>query len=283
MQEQLDSVLTPLMTDERKEVILDCVLSFEEIDYGAALDELQQVIAIADDMADMSMLLARIDDIIRIGHESILMAHDIKIADEATQAQRQAIVKTILSLQYYILPDQIQLLLQGNFDCEEILAHLVPMFENVSFDEILPLVIEVSPTFIKALVGLIDKELQVRGHVDEYLAPVSRIRLLNQLVTRVGRHHFSMMLELSESGMRVGHDWIELLNNSLEALDSKNAQEAAYEMVGLAFFSNTPLPQLYQTVKLSLDEYTDNAMERNIMENVIRDIEKVMGSLNETA
>lgn len=92
-----------------------------------------------------------------------------------------------------------------------------------------------------------------------------------------------MLLELADSGMRVGHDWIELLNNSLEALDAKNPQEAAYEMVGLAFYSNTPLPQLYQTVKLSLDEYTENEMERNIMESVIRDIAKVMGPLNEAA
>ncbi|BEG72720.1 hypothetical protein RVBP21_3480 [Pseudomonas phage BRkr] len=283
MKEMLDSILTPLVMEERKEIMLECVASLEEMDYSAALDELHTVCSIADDNADTMMLLGRIDDIIRVAHDQVLAAHEVKVSDEATQEQRLAIVHTILGLPNYILPDQIELILQGDFDNEEILAHLVPMFERLSFDEVWPLINEVSVSFIDALKAMVQDTMMTRGHIDEYIAPVSRIRVLNRLMNTIGRDKFSMVLELSNSGMRVGHDWLELLSNSLESLDNKNAQDAAYEMVGLAFFSNLHLDSIYSTVKVSIDEYTENEMERNIMERVIDEIKRKMGKLYETA
>ena len=283
MKDMLDSILTPLVMEERKEIMLDCVASLEEIDYSAALDELHTVCSIADDYADNMMLLGRIDDIIRVAHDQVISAHEIRISDEASQEQRLAVVRTIIGLPHYILPDQIELLLQGDFDKEEILAHLVPMFEQQTFDEMLPLILHVSESFIEAVANLVQNTKMVRGHVDEYTAPVSRIRVLNRLVNTFGRDKFTMLFELSNSGMRVGQDFIELLNSSLDALDRKNSIDATYEMIGLAFFSNVHLDSIYSTVKTAIYEYTENTMEQSMMEREIDDIKRKMGKLYETA
>ncbi|MFO5742527.1 hypothetical protein ACLBPW_31035, partial [Klebsiella pneumoniae] len=51
MKDFIDSYLTPLIHEERKEVILDCVASFEKINYVAALDVLNTVCQIETDIA----------------------------------------------------------------------------------------------------------------------------------------------------------------------------------------------------------------------------------------
>ncbi|AEH03500.1 hypothetical protein AVT69_gp075 [Pseudomonas phage PhiPA3] len=282
MQEILDSVLTPLIADERKEAILDCVASFEELDFSPALDELHTVCMIADDMADTSILLSRIDDVIRVAHDQILSGFEIRVSDEATQVERQAILKTVTGIAYYILPDDIQGILQSEYDHEETLAHLVPLFENVSVDDILPLITYVAPSFIEALTKHVNEVMQVRGVAQEYDPPVERIKLINQLLRTFGHDKFQLMLELSSSGMRVGGAIDQLMSDSMNALDSRNAKEALYEIVGLVFFSNVTPEMIWKTANMLTDEYTENPMERAIMLDELRVIQRRM-PINETA
>ena len=83
-----------------------------------------------------------------------------------------------------------------------------------------------------------------------------------------------MMLELASAGVRIGRPYDELITMSFEGLESKNPVEAAGQLVGLAFFSDLPLDGLWRKIDVSLDEYTDNPMERRFMLDEIMTIKR---------
>jgi hypothetical protein len=267
MQEILDSLLTPLITEERKEVLLDCVASFEEMDYSVALDELHMVCEIQDGLSDNAMLLGRLDDIIHIAHHTLFREHQIQVDPEATQAQCQAIVRTLTSLEHYILPDQIAQVLDGGFDNEAIFAHLVPLVSEFVFEDIEPLILFVSDPLIEAISSLIRERMRLYGLADYAVPDVSKIRYINQCLQRVGKDRMSLIVELSNSGVRAGRPLPELMGLSLDALDRLNPVEAAFQLLGLVVFSDTPVEQTKSTVIDLIEDYTENLLEQRLMEN----------------
>lgn len=283
MKDFIDSYLTPLIHEERKEVILDCVASFEKINYVAALDELNTVCQIQSGISDNAMLLSRIDDIIRIAQDEILNEHLIKISDEATQAERQAVVNTLLSLEDYIIPDEVNDILLAEYSPEETLAHLVELIDtSVDFLNIIDLIESVSPTLISNITSFIQSVLTTRGQAYGNVSNIERINLINRLIRIHTRASFKLAMELVNAGLRVGKRNIDdLLQISFGPLDAMTPIEVAKEIVGLVLISNTEQNEISRTVMGIIDDFTSNNIERSIMENEAKKILNSIGDTNE--
>ena len=266
MQYILDSVLTPLITEERKELILSCVASLESLDYQAALDELQQVVEIQDGLSDNGMLLARIDDVIWNAHETIFKNHEIEVSAEATQEIRQAIVDVLANFNRYIVPDQLLMLFEGGFMPDEVLAQMVQLFTAVKFDEAWPMIGNVSPQLMNTMREEIERQVRYRGLEDTDVTPVRRVKMVNDYIRVVGQDTFSMLLDLSNSGVRIGtRDITDLVQQSLEALDRKDPEVAALELFGLVLMSNVPVEEIDKKIRELIADYSDNNMDTTRM------------------
>lgn len=278
IQEAIESLVPP----EQLSVILDVVELLLERDYVLALDELNTVLMIADDYADSSMLVARINDILTYALNFMLTEQGVTVNDDAPLQYRLAVINTILLIPYYLIPDDLAHIFQRNYDNEETLAQLVAFFSTYDPDDILETLEDVDPHALNVIRKRIDERIQVMGEYSGGRIDRNRIRVLNRLIKTNNREKFSLMLELANAGVRQGRSFDELLNISFEALEAYSPDLAAAQLCGLAFFSDMPLDGIWVKLEASLDEYTDNPMERRLMSEELTTIKRNLGDLNET-
>lgn len=277
MKEEIRKVLEDLILIDQLEIILDIVDTLLSLNYELALDEITAVIMMADDYADSAMLVSRIHDILRTALEYILGSYEVTVADEATDFQRHAIVKALVGIPLYILPDDISKIIESEYDNEETLAHIVPLFEEISVDEILDVILHINQGAFDNIKTTIANILSVRGVAETINVPVERIRQINRIIKVMGADKVSLILELANAGVRVGRPLDSLLEISFEALEQRNVEDATFEIIGLVWFSDTPEDQVNVTVNKLLNEYTENNMELALMVRAFSDFRNLMG------
>lgn len=258
MKDYINDVLYNLVPDERRELMVEAVASLEALNFQAALDEMQQVCEMQSGIADNAMLLGRLNDIIYMAQESTFETHRVVIGKQAELAERQAIIRTITDFDSYIIPEQIDLLMGGQFTPEEIIGHMVPMFNRMKFDEIIDHIEEVDPLLIEAIQAVLVTKLAPRQLPDVEPAPVSKIRLINRMVGRFGKPQFSMMFELADSGVRVGVDFDDIYSMSIEGFDRLEPQAVVPELFGLMLFTNVERDQIQPRCLAVIDDLYDD-------------------------
>ena len=283
MRLEIQDAIKDLVTPETLMVILDVVDTLLEKDYALALDELNQVLMLADDNCDSAMLIGRINDVLHYAMTYALGEYGIVMLPDAPLKEMHDVYKTLIYLPHYIIPSDLAAVFQGEYDNVELIAQLTPYFTELSPDQVEPHIESVSIECIDTLQQLIDSKLSTQTEFVGERAPVERIKVINRLLATNDRAKFSMMLELADAGVRVGRSYDELINLSFEGLEGKNPVEAAGQMVGLAFFSDLPMGGIWRQIDVSLDEYTDNPMERRFMLDEIAAIKRNVGNLDETA
>lgn len=253
----VDAVITPLVTPERRDVILGCINTFTEIGYEAVLDDINECIGMQDGISDNAILLDRIDSVITIAQDAILRTHEITVSPQATTVQKQAIVEAVVNVGNYILPEQIKLLFNGEFDNTQILGQLVPMFGLESYDEIHPLIEDVSESFIERLIAQIEATLQVDQTTEDYIQPVSKVATLNRAFGTWGKDNFSIIVNLSNAGMRIGAEFDLLYNLTAVTVSELEVDKVILEIFGIAMFSNIPKSKIWVELDRMIVDYAD--------------------------
>lgn len=277
MKEEIRKVLENLILNEQLEIILDIVDTLLSLNYEAALDEIAQIIMLADDYADMSMLVERINDILRAAMDYILTSYEVTLSDDATAYQRHAVIKALVGIPLYILPEDISKVIESEYDNEETLAHIVTMFETIDTDEILEHIHNISQGAIDNIKQTIVQRTLVRGVSNENISDVDRVRNINKLIAIFGKNKLKLLIELSNSGVRIGRPIDQLLSLSFEALEKLNVEDATFELIGLVWFSDTPDNSINSTITQVLQDYTDNNMELSMMMSVFSEYRKLYG------
>lgn len=281
MKLEIQDALSSLIPPEQMQIISDVVDTLLEKDYGLALDELNQVLMMADDMADSSMLVARVQDILTYAMNYCLNDFGVTLGDDASLKLRHDIYKTLIHIPHYIIPEDLAHIFNSDFDNQETIAQIVPYFTEHQADIALEHIEEVSDNIIGYLRESINTRLKTQGEYVGGRVDAARVKVINRLLHTNEPGKFSMLVELANAGVRVGRPYEELINLSFEQLEGRNPVEAAAQMVGLAFFSDIPLAGIWRQIDTSLDDYTDNPMERRIMLDEIATIKRNVGNLDE--
>lgn len=281
MKLEIQEAVSPLVPPEQLDMILFAVDTLLEQDYVLALDELNTVLMIADDYADSAMLVSRINDVLTYALNYMLNDRGVTVSDEASLGIRLAVVNALLYIPRYIIPDDLAHIFQQNYDDVETMSQLVAFFSNYDSETLMSYIESVDDSALAYIRKSIDERIQVMGEYQGSRLPKERIKVINQLIRTNGTDRFSMMLELANAGVRVGRSYDELITISFEGLESRNPSDAASQMVGLAFFSDIPIRSIWNKLDSSLDEYTDNPMERKLMLDEFTDIKRKLGDINE--
>lgn len=279
MKAYMQEVLEHLVTPERKELLLDVINTLEVLNFEAALDEIQQVCEMqSSGMSDTAMLLARINDVIFYAHKEALRVHRVVMDERADLKHTQAVLKTLSEFDSFIIPEQIDLILGGAFSNEEMLGHLVPMFNRIRYEEIVDHILEVDPILIERIREVIAPSIATRGATDIPPAPVSRIRLINRLVAKFGKPNFSMMFDLADSGMRVGASFEDMYAMAVEGLDRLEPTQVPTELFGMIAFSDVALDQIRIKLIETIDDIEPDGREAT---NLKRQCEPLIAALEE--
>lgn len=283
MKLEIQDAIQDLVTPETLSVILDVVETLTVKDYALALDELNQILMLADDNCDSAMLVGRINDCLFYAMTYVLNDYGIIMREGAPLKVLHDIYQTLIYIPQYIIPGDIAHMLEADYDTVETIGKLVPYFTSMDADDVIDHIDSVSIECIDEIGKQITAKLAVQTEYVGERTPIERIKLINRLLATNGREKFSMMLELADAGVRIGRPYDELITMSFESIEGKNAVEAAGQMVGLAFFSDLPADGIWRKIDTSLDEYTDNPMERRFMLDEIMVIKRNLGDINETA
>ena len=265
----LDHYLEPLVGELRKADIIECVASLEEMNYEAALDEISLIVE-TEDTVDTVTTLTRIDTVLTTAQAVFINSYGITLEPGLSLSQTQCIVRCLMSLEFYILPEQLELLLQGDYDNEHVLGLLVETLEGLDVDITLPYIMHVSDSFIVNLKHLVADRLMLVAPVSDYTTPVSRIRLINRVLTEFGESSISLALELIRSGRRVGSPLRELIDPSIEILDALDVNDTlGLELLGLILISDVPTDELYNVIHTEIDSFTDSILERRTLKTIM--------------
>lgn len=270
----LQVALAGLITDERMDVLLDSVRLIQDAGLSAPIDEVQEVIEIQNSFSDNTLLVARITDTLYLGVTQILTELGVTCTDEVELVERNAILLTVSLLEHYIIPEHLIGLMGGEFNSEEIIAHMVPVFTTVTMDEALHALLEVDPRLIEKLREVLERSLQLRSVSDADLLPdnTARIAAINRLITAVGVERVSIAMELADAGVRAGRPLSGLLTNYTESLEDLPLEHVTSELLALVLFSNHPVSELKPKLLELINDFTDQPYQQKTMTETLNQL-----------
>lgn len=274
MIETLEAALEGILTPERIEALCDAVRLIEASGQSAPSDDIQEVIEIQDGLSDNNMLVSRITDVITIALNQTLEQLGVVCTAETDIPVKTAILQTVASLEDYIIPEHIVGLMNGDFSNEEVVANMVPVFTTLTVDEAVQALEGVEDGLITRLDEVISQALLLRGPLEEDLPKdnTARIAMLNRLIKAAGNDQLSVVIELSNAGIRCGRSLSLLLNNHMEAIDDMDPRVAAVELMGLVTYSDHPLEDLKRKLIELFEDFTENYNTQRLMELTINNL-----------
>lgn len=270
----LQVALTGVVTEERLDVLLESTRLLQASGLSAPLDELQEVLEIQNSLADNALLVSRLTDILHLALRQVLLELGVRCTDTVELVELNAVLLTVSLLEQYLIPEHLIGLMGGDFNEEEVIAHMVPVFTTLTEDEALHALVEVDPALLLRLRDLMTAQLQLRGMSDAELLPdnTARLAAINRLITAVGVERVGVVYELANAGIRAGRPLSALLAQSTETLDTLPPERAVSELLALVFFSNHPLEEVMgKTLELIMD-YTDQPYQQQLMEKTLKDL-----------
>lgn len=268
MQDTLKIALEGYVSPERTEVLMDAVQLIADSGQDTPLDELSEVIEMQNGMADSATFIGRIDDTIHVALNDTLAQLGVTCLNEAGIDIKTDILRTVASLESYIIPEHVIGLIDGNFTNEEIIATMVPIFSTRSIEEVMDVLVVVTDESIGRLAEVVKNNLLLRGPSEDDLPRDNTARLarLNRLIRHLGAERISIVYELTQSGVRAGRPLTALLGQFIEAFLPMSPERVATEMLALVLFSDTPLAEVRKVTTEQCHDYTDSVGEQRLME-----------------
>lgn len=282
MFEELQLALMDLVTPERLFVILEAHRVLMDLGIDDVNDELQQIIGLQDGISDTDLFISRIDECLMISLYDTINEYNVGIRDDVTMAQLTAIVRTVTMFDDYIIPDTLVALLESDQSNIEMIAAMVPLFTELSEEEALEVITDVSDATIARMRSIADEMLSTQvGEYNEVADQTIRVKRINMMRNNTQGHHPRIAVELANSGVKLGQNFEVILSMSVLQLEPLPLKEMAYELVGLAYFSNTPIGDIRQTLQESVYEIYDEFDQQRRLNSMIATVYNEFSGIDE--
>jgi len=260
MRDLIEKALRDVIGTEQLHLVTDSVALFETIGLSTPSDELQSILERQDGVSDTALFVSRINDIIFIAYDEVFKRFGVTVIDEAPLAFKIALLETLTSLEYYIIPEQIQMLYKAPFTNEEIIAHLIPIFSTFNLEQSMDYLESVSDATVERLALIIENKLMQKD--PEGLNPpadnTARLARLNKLIKFKGAQELSIVYSLAQAGVRAGRPLKALLSQHIEALEGLEPQRLTTELLALTLFSDTSLDHVKTQTHELINEFEEN-------------------------
>lgn len=266
MHEELQLALMDTLLPERLFVILDALKALNEIGLSSVEDELQAIFGLQDGISDDDLFVARIEDCFHLALDSAISEFGIRTVDETSMAIKTALLRTVGTFEYYLIPQTLaDLTHDDEASNEEIVASLVPLFTEVDEIEALDHLDYVGDATIHRMQVVANELVSL---VPEEPLPIDnhdlRVRRINQILNKMDELDSTTtksVLEISRGGVSMGQSLEGLLSIAYEDLEPLRASSWAYELLGLTYYSNTPIDEVFPKAQHLVSELTEDPDE----------------------
>lgn len=256
---ELQLALQHAVTPERLEQILAAHRLLVDVGQTAMDDELLQVLGLDD--ADQTLLVSRVTDVLYAGLRQCLQEFEIEMSDTAPLGLMTDVLTTVANLEYYLIPETLLDIANDDSWPEEVIARLVPLLTGSQTDEVLEHLLTVSPTCIARIRQIAEDHLGLREvQVRRPEQHERRIRLLNRLTTLTQGANPQIVKRLAKNGVNSGLSPDILLELALPMLDELEPDQLPGELLGLVYFSNTPLDRVEIVTSDLIGDYCDDQL-----------------------
>lgn len=263
MYEELQLALMDLITPERLDVFLEAQQLLSSMGLSDFEDEIQQVFGLQDGISDNDLLVSRVETILIYAMGDALNQYGVTVRDDTPLEVMAGIAQATANIEHYVIPEVLHDITLGDWQPEEALAEMVPMFSAVSGVNAFDYLTHVKEDTITRIREITASVLQYRPPEDN--RPVDhkeRIARINQLLRHTQHTAPAVVVNLAKSGVGSGQPLTSLMNYALEDLDKMNTDEVGIELLGLVYFSNTPLDNMTSTIRDVIQDYTDEYQEQ---------------------
>lgn len=260
MHEELQLALTDVVSPERLGVILDAQRVLNDAGLTTADDELQLVLGLHDGISDYDLTVSRVAGVLMLALGNVLTDHGVECRDDTSMSIMVGIVHTLINFENYLIPESLVSIVESGMTNEEILASLVPLFTELDETETWECLVEVSDDSIRRM-RVVANDLTSKmppEAKDEVTHRDLRVKRINQILANTQQIHPRIVLELANRGVRMGQCPDLLVDLSLEELEMLDLEPLASELLGLTYYSNSNIEDIYTTLMYLVDELADD-------------------------
>lgn len=259
MEDEIVDLLSGVVTEERIAVFTEVLEQLARLNFDAHLDELIQVIALADDGCTPPILVERIDGVLRRAVDMVLSGCGIQIL-EADLVEHSPILEALLDWETYLFPRVLRDLLDQGLDATESFALVVEEITLVPSDVVLESIESVEDGAVERMRLTLD-DLLLDEPPEEEPDRLTRIELI-EYARKLD--YTPLIYKLASSGYSFGTQFDVLVSAVVDQLDRFPIQRRGVELYLIKLFSkdSTDLVTLLQN-------YTDSTQERIAMNAAI--------------
>ncbi len=263
MYEELQLALMDLISPERLDVFLEAQQLLSSMGLSDFEDEIQQVFGLQDGISDNDLLVSRVETILIYALGDALNQYGVTVREDTPLPVMIGIVQATANIEHYVIPEVLHDFTLGDWQPEEALAEMVPMFSTVSGVDAFDYITHVRPETITRIREITSAALQYRPPEDTRPTDhKERISQINRLLRATDHAAPSIVVNLAKSGVGSGQPLASLMSYALEDLDKLSTDAVGPELLGLVYFSNVPLNQLFTTFRDLVRDYTDDYQEQ---------------------
>lgn len=271
MYEELQVGLEGIITPERMDVILEAYRQLTDAGIDTINDELVGIYNMQDGIADNAMLVSRVEDCLMVGLIEALRRYGVTVQiDTATMISLTGILQTLVGFEHYLIPETLWDFVNQGQDADHILASLVTLFSDIEPDDVINTVDTVNPEVIERMRVIAERRMMYDAEPAE-VSPDHTLRIgtINRLLRSYNQKHPALVVELAQSGFPSGQDLTIVFEQVFEQLDNLPPQELGPEFLGLVYYSNTPLKDVYETARALPQDFTDSQVEQRRIEHAL--------------
>lgn len=270
MYEELQLALTDIVSPEQLDVLLDAQQILAALGLTDFEDELQQVFGLQDGISDNDLLVSRTRDVLIYALGDALTQYGVTVEDETPMPVMVGILQAVANIEHYVIPEVLHDMTLGNWQAEEIIADMTPMFSTVPGDEAFEYILAVKSDTITRI-------REITGQALHYTPPEDtrppdhrkKISKINAMLNRTQQQHPIKVTELAKSGVASGQSFDTLLELSIEYLDTLSTDQVALELLGLVYYSDTPMAEVPTMMNEVIKDYTDDYRECVKIQSVV--------------
>lgn len=273
MFEELQLALMDVVMPERLFVILDAQRLLNELGLTTADEELQTIIGLQDGISDTDLLVGRVDDCLTIALRSALREYGVTPGDDVRMPVLTALLRTVGQFEFYLVPTLLAERMEAALSNEELLASVVPLFTEVSENEAFEALTQVEDATITRM-RTVTRELLTHHPTTprEVNQRDLRTHRINQILVHTQRFHPVHALELSQAGVGMGLPLEHLVDLTVERLEALDLEPLAYELIGLGYYSNTPVDTLLVTLQELTRSLTDDLQQQHQLKTLLHQV-----------
>jgi hypothetical protein len=262
MRHEIDVALTGLITEEQKDVLLSGYDVLQTVGLSDVDVELQTVLGLQDGISDSYLLVSRLQDVLLLATGGCLNQYGIVLRDDTPFPVMSEILLGLATFENQLLPEHMMEILEaddlGNI---EKTAEILAITTSENEDTLYEYIVDVRESLLVRMVNVLKEAFQLKDVEPEDAERTTENRYRARQIHHLCRGfdgHPTIVFELASSGVAMGTPIHLMVPDVFDQLDALSTGDLAVELLGLIWYSDTPMNNSPKVLENYLEDFNDD-------------------------